>query len=232
MTFVNVSSFEILDTFARLITAFLLGSVIGIERQHRQSTAGLRTNVLVCLGAAIFVDAALRVSDADGAVRVISYVVSGIGFLGAGVIMREGGRVQGLNTAATLWTSGAIGACAGVGLLIEAVLGTAFVLIANTTLRPVVNYINHLPFTKKDPKLSNMVNITTSKSKIKEAVSFLEQAVNSDDYPLDGFHIKSFSEKEVKIDLVLTSTVHNNKNINDLVFYLSSEDSIDQVVIT
>lgn len=232
MTFVNVSSFEVLDTFARLITAFLLGSVIGIERQHRQSTAGLRTNVLVCLGAAIFVDAALRVSDVDGAVRVISYVVSGIGFLGAGVIMREGGRVQGLNTAATLWTSGAIGACAGVGLLIEAVMGTVFVLIANTTLRPVVSYINSLPFTKDNSKLSNMVHITTSKSKIKEAISFLELAVKSVEYPLADFHIKSFSEKEVKIDLVLASTVHNYKNINDLVFYLSSEPSIDQVIVS
>lgn len=231
MTFINVSPFEVLDTFARLITAFLLGSVIGLERQHRQSTAGLRTNVLVCLGAAIFVDAALRVSDVDGAVRVISYVVSGIGFLGAGVIMREGGRVQGLNTAATLWTSGAIGACAGVGLLIEAVIGTVFVLIANTTLRPVVSYINSLPFTKDNSKLSNMVRITTSKNKIKEVMSFLEQAMKSE-YPISDFHIKSFSEQEVKIDLVLASTIHNYKNINDLVFYLSSEPSIEQVVIT
>ena len=231
MTFVSVSPYEALDTFVRLITAFILGSVIGFERQHRHSTAGLRTNVLVCLGAAIFVDAALRTNDADGAARVISYVVSGIGFLGAGVIMREGGRVQGLNTAATLWTSGAIGACAGVGLLIEAVVSTIFILVANTCLRPVASYINSLPFTNDSPKLSNIIHITTFKNNIKEAISFLEQAKQSGAHPLSDFHIKSFSEKEVKIDLILTSTAQNYKNINDFIFYLSSEPSIDQVVI-
>lgn len=233
MTFINVNVFEVFDTLARITTAFLLGSVIGFERQHRQSTAGLRTNVLVCLGAAIFVDAALRVSDPDGAVRVISYVVSGIGFLGAGVIMREGGRVQGLNTAATLWTSGAIGACAGVGLLIEAVIGTIFILIANTTLRPVVNYINGLSFSKRKTHLSSVIHITTSKSKIKDAVFFLERAIESDKYHLSDFQIKSFSETEVKINLISTSVFQNKNsksaNINDLIFFLSAEPSIDQV---
>lgn len=75
-----------------------------------------------------------------------------------------------------------------------------------------------------------MVRITTSKNKIKEVMSFLEQAMKSE-YPIADFHIKSFSEQEVKIDLVLASTIHNYKNINDLIFYLSSESSIDQVVI-
>ena len=70
------------------------------------------------------------------AARVISYVVSGVGFLGAGAIMREGGSIRGLNTAATLWGSAAIGACAGASLLLEAVAATAFVLAANTLLRP------------------------------------------------------------------------------------------------
>jgi putative Mg2+ transporter-C (MgtC) family protein len=85
-----------------------LGGLIGFERQYRQRTAGLRTNVLVALGAAIFVDIANNLSGADGAVRVIAYVVSGIGFLGAGVIMRQEGNIHGLNTA-TLWCSAAVG---------------------------------------------------------------------------------------------------------------------------
>jgi putative Mg2+ transporter-C (MgtC) family protein len=87
--------------------------MIGYERQYRQRTAGLRTNVLVALGAAIFVDLANHIAGHEGAVRVVAYVVSGIGFLGAGVIMREEGNVRGLNTAATLWGSAAVGACAG-----------------------------------------------------------------------------------------------------------------------
>ena len=101
--FANIQLLALADTLLSLFTAFVLGAVVGFERQFRQRTAGLRTNVLVSLGAAIFVDMAFRLSNNDGAVRVIAYVVSGVGFLGAGAIMREEGNVRGLNTAATLW---------------------------------------------------------------------------------------------------------------------------------
>jgi len=111
-----------------LATAFILGGLIGLERKYRQRTAGLRTNVLVALGAAIFVDMANRLGGHEGAVHVVAYVVSGIGFLGAGVIMREDGNVLILNTASTLWGSAAVGACAGADLIVEAILATVFVL--------------------------------------------------------------------------------------------------------
>src|SRR5271166_6953811 len=95
-----------LHTFVALAVAFVLGTAIGFERQLRQRTAGLRTNVLVAVGAAAFADLGLRVNGAEGAVRIIAYVVSGIGFLGAGVILKgDGGSIRGLNTAATLWCS-------------------------------------------------------------------------------------------------------------------------------
>src|SRR5690349_24648613 len=83
---------DFLDTLVSLFTAFVLGTLIGAERQYRQRSAGLRTNVLVCVGAAAFVDLANRINGAEGSVRVIAYVVSGIGFLGAGAIMKEGDR--------------------------------------------------------------------------------------------------------------------------------------------
>ena len=103
----NLASLE--DTTVSLLTAFILGGAIGLERQFRQRTAGLRTNVLVALGASIFVDIANRLHSHEGAVHVLAYVVSGIGFLGAGVMMREEGNIRGLNTAATLWGSAAVG---------------------------------------------------------------------------------------------------------------------------
>lgn len=109
----NINYASLLDTGISLTAAFFLGGLIGLERQYRQRTAGLRTNILVAIGAAIFVDAANRLTGHEGAVHVMAYVVSGIGFLGAGVIMREEGNVRGINTAATLWASGAVGACAG-----------------------------------------------------------------------------------------------------------------------
>jgi putative Mg2+ transporter-C (MgtC) family protein len=140
---------DFLDTLVSLAVAFVLGTLIGAERQYRQRTAGLRTNVLVAVGAAAFVDLAMHLAGADGGVRVIAYVVSGIGFLGAGVIMKEGMNIRGLNTAATLWASAAVGSCAGADMIAQAVALTAFVLAGNTLLRPLVNAINRIPFDEK-----------------------------------------------------------------------------------
>src|SRR5712664_3951453 len=120
--------YDFLDTLASLAAAFVLGTLIGAERQYRQRTAGLRTNVLVTVGAAAFVDLAMHLTAAEGAVRVIAYVVSGIGFLGAGVIMKEGMNVRGLNTAATLWGSAAVGSCAGADMIAQPVALTVLLL--------------------------------------------------------------------------------------------------------
>ena len=141
--------YDFIDTLVSLTTAFVLGTLIGAERQYRQRTAGLRTNVLVALGAAAFVDLAMHLTGAEGSVRVIAYVVSGIGFLGAGVIMKQGMDVRGLNTAATLWASAAVGSCAGADMVAQAVALTVFVLAGNTLLRPLVNAINRIPLDEK-----------------------------------------------------------------------------------
>jgi putative Mg2+ transporter-C (MgtC) family protein len=99
-----------------LLIAACLGAAIGLERQWRQRLAGLRTNTLVALGAAIFVTYSHVAPDGAGDKRIAAQVVSGIGFLGAGVISKEGLAVRGLNTAATLWCSAAVGLLAGEGL--------------------------------------------------------------------------------------------------------------------
>ncbi len=127
-------------TFPRLLLALVLGSLIGAERQWRQRAAGLRTNTLVCFGAAAFVD--LGSTVAPGATQIIAYVVSGVGFLGAGAIMKDGGNIRGLNTAATLWCSAAVGACAGAGEMLDAVFVTALLIAINLALRPLSRYID------------------------------------------------------------------------------------------
>jgi len=127
-------------TYARLLLALILGSLIGIERQWRQRAAGLRTNTLVCLGAAAFVDLGTTVSP--GSTQIIAYVVSGVGFLGAGAIMKDGGNIRGLNTAATLWCSAAVGACAGAGEIVNAAFVTALLVCVNIGLRPLSRYID------------------------------------------------------------------------------------------
>ena len=129
---------------ANLSVGLLLGAAIGLERQWRQRLAGLRTNALVALGAAIFILYGRIVSD-DAAARMAPQVVSGIGFLGAGVIFKEGLNVRGLNTAATLWCSAAVGLLAGEGYAVYAGVAAALVLGANLALRPLVQAINRQP---------------------------------------------------------------------------------------
>jgi putative Mg2+ transporter-C (MgtC) family protein len=132
---------------ARAAVALLLGAAIGLERQWRQRTAGLRTNALVALGSALFELFAVLLTGQHGVdpTRIAAYVVSGIGFLGAGVILREGVTVRGINTAATIWCSAAVGVLAGAGYIPAAAIGAGFVLAAHLLLRPVARRVDRLP---------------------------------------------------------------------------------------
>jgi putative Mg2+ transporter-C (MgtC) family protein len=152
----------------------VLGTLIGAERQYRQRSGGLRTNVLVAVGAATFVDIGMQLNGHAGATQIISYVVSGVGFLGAGVIMKEGKNVWGLNTAATLWCSAAVGACAGADLAVEAIVLTAFVLAGNTLLRPLVNVLNRAPIKESAMEAIYDVRATTDHDHLEAARELLE----------------------------------------------------------
>ena len=109
--------------------------------------AGLRTNALVALGAALFELFAVQLTGVHGVdpTRIAAHVVSGIGFLGAGVILRDGVSVRGINTAATIWCSAAVGVLAGAGYIIQAVIGAVLVVAAHLALRPVARRIDKLP---------------------------------------------------------------------------------------
>ena len=137
----NFDLHQLVDPALRLATALVLGCAIGFERQWNQKMAGLRTNALVALGAAGFVVFSGLVGEGDPT-RIAGQVVSGIGFLGAGVILREGINVHGLNTAATLWCSAMVGSLAGAGLLGPSVLAATFVVGTNLFLRPLVRRVN------------------------------------------------------------------------------------------
>lgn len=129
----------------RLFVAFFLGSALGLERQFRQRMAGLRTNTLVATGACMFVLLSVLTPDEGSPTRIAAQVVSGIGFLAGGVILREGMTVRGLNTAATIWCAAAVGALAGAGFFVPATLGAATVLVSNLVLRPLGYRINQQP---------------------------------------------------------------------------------------
>lgn len=130
------------EFITRLAVGLGCGALIGAERQWRARMAGLRTNALVATGATLFVLYS-GISGSVNSTQVAAYVVSGVGFLGGGVILREGFNVRGLNTAATLWCSAAVGVLAASGHLAFAAIGTGTVLAVHLIGRPLGRLIDH-----------------------------------------------------------------------------------------
>jgi putative Mg2+ transporter-C (MgtC) family protein len=140
--------------------ALLMGAALGLERQYRGHPAGLRTNALVSVGAALFVAlGGLYVGTNVDPTRIASYVVSGIGFLGGGVILREGFNVRGMNTAATLWCTAAVGSLCGAGFVAHALAGALLVLTIHIGLRPVAHWIDLWRKTSPDVETAYRVRV-------------------------------------------------------------------------
>jgi putative Mg2+ transporter-C (MgtC) family protein len=143
----------------RLLVALFAGVLIGIEREWKKKPAGIRTNTMVSTGAALFVLLAFKIAEEAGLQtdvgRVIGQVVTGIGFLGAGIIFKDGGDIHGLTTAATIWCSAAIGCIAGAGYFVEAAIGTAAIIFVNFLLNPLDKWLEKRAKGKdgKEPKL-------------------------------------------------------------------------------
>jgi putative Mg2+ transporter-C (MgtC) family protein len=221
----NALHFSSLDalaaTFVNLASAFGLGALIGIERQVRQRRAGLRTNTLVSVGAAIFVSLGARLYDINGGsqttITVVAYVVSGIGFLGAGAIMKEGASISGLNTAATLWGSGAVGACAGAGLPGEAALAALFVLASNTLLRPVVNRIDRRPFRAEASEATYRVFAICAREHQSEVREQMAEILEAASYPARQIDDHAFGKDEVEIACTLYATAVQAEELDGVV---------------
>lgn len=134
------------EFFTRLVIALFAGLVIGFERQWHHKETGLKTNMLVATGAATFVLLSIKVAGTAPNIdvtRITAQVVMGVGFLGAGVIFREGPNVHGLNSAATIWCSAAIGCIAASGYFVEALICTSLVTIVNTVLEPIDRWMRN-----------------------------------------------------------------------------------------
>ncbi|MEH7484849.1 MgtC/SapB family protein [Neobacillus drentensis] len=130
------------EIITRMLSAVIFGIIIGIERQWHNCIAGLRTNVLVSIGACLFVLLeGLSTVDHEPK-RIAAQIVSGIGFMGAGVLIKEGLSVRGLDTAATLWCTAAIGTLSGYGYDLVAIAGTILVVAINSILRPFALWID------------------------------------------------------------------------------------------
>ena len=219
-------------TIVCLAAAFLFGGLIGLERQYRQRNAGLRTVVLVAVGAAAFVHLGGRLYGAEGQTRIIAYVVSGIGFLGAGVIMKEGVQVRGLNTAATLWSSAAVGAFAGAGLLAESAAVTVFVLGCNTLLRPLVDFINRRPITAGATEALYKVHVTCAPEDVSAARDLLYEELEQHHYPIREIETLSDGDEIVELAAVLVPTTANHADLDAITSHLERHDNIDSATWT
>lgn len=186
-----------------LAVALGCGAVIGSERQVRQRMAGLRTNALVALGAAGFVIFSQLVPNEVSPTRVSAQVVSGIGFLGAGIIFRDGFNVHGLNTAATLWCAAAVGLVAGIGAWPFALLLTACVVFVNLGLRPLVKFLKK--HTKAGVPIGRTFRVDLTATTADEAAM---RALLLRHLSLHGLHLSELSATAGEGEVTLSALVH------------------------
>ena len=225
--FKNFDLALLLDSALGLLVAFVLGTLIGAERQYRQRTAGLRTNVLVAVGAAAFVDLGMRLNGNAGAAQITSYVVSGVGFLGAGAIMKEGMNIRGLNTAATLWSSAAVGACAGASQIGEAILVAVVVLAGNTLLRPLVNAINRTPLDETASEATYEVRATVAVDRIEPLRDRLVEVLEAADYPVREVVVERETEEDAELVATLVSTAVVPSELETVVRIMKHETGVE-----
>ena len=227
MNFLNtIELFPILDSIFSLFVAFVMGTIIGAERQYRQRSAGLRTNALVAIGAAAFTDLGQRLGGNMEAIRIIANVVTGVGFLGAGVIMKEGTNIRGLNTAATLWCSAAVGACAGSDMIVEAVIVTVFVLLANISLHGLVEKINRTPLDTRIGEARFEVHLMVDSDALAACRRLLLERLNMARYPVRDVDIIDRGEAVTEVVATLSSTAAVGSELDSITAQLKHDSGV------
>ncbi|MCS6866056.1 MAG: MgtC/SapB family protein [Gemmataceae bacterium] len=228
---VLTGSVMLLGTFAlNTVAALLMGVLIGLERQWRQHTAGLRTNALVALGAALFVGMSTLIDHEASPTRIAAQVVSGLGFLGGGVILREGLNVRGLNTAATIWCSGAVGSLAGAGFPLEALLGTAGVLFVHLGLRPVTRWIDARTKSATDVEALYRLRVETLHHRDAHIRHILMRHVNGHEkLTLQGIATDDEEGDRAVVVATIYSPERNDRAMEEIVARVSLEPEVKAV---
>lgn len=205
-----------LDFLCRISICFVLGLIIGIERQYRRRVAGMRTITLVALGSFLFVSISFLTNPVD-ITRIAAQVVSGIGFLGAGVIIRDGQNIRGLNTAATLWCSAAVGTLTALGFIVEAVIGVLYILVSNIILRIISKkMMNKIP-AKQIEHYS--LTILCDEEKEISIKNMLLQKLRANQICIKSFNTGKYEDNkkiETAIDIASSEVDSFNNTINKL----------------
>lgn len=221
-----ISAFGSLSIFMNLTIALSLGMMIGIERQVRQRHTGLNTHALVSLGAAAFTSLA-GLMPGEVNVRMGAQVVTGIGFLGAGLIMRDGLNVRGLAGAATIWATGAVGTLAGYGFILEAVETTAFVLLVNLAAPRLSRLVDRLA---PDDDLSDCYYIIELKCAARDEAAVrarLLHAINENQLRLQSLESHALKPPgAVEVEAIIYSTHKVDLAVEQMVGALSLSPDI------
>lgn len=208
----------------RIMFCFILSILIGLERQCRHRMVGLRTNVLVSLGAFLFVWVSFGI-DVSDRTRIAAQVVSGIGFLGAGVILRDGSKIKGLNTAATLWCVAAIGVLTASGMLKEAAIGTFLVLLSNIFLRIIS--LGIMEKVKKYQKEKCIIRISCEKEIEVVVRTSIAKAIEKNNLSLQSLEKNEITKEEVKLKAIIITT--RPDLIEEIVKNVSAEPGVTSI---
>ncbi|WBP93279.1 MgtC/SapB family protein [Mycolicibacterium neoaurum] len=221
------------EMLLRLGAGVGLGTLIGLERQYRARMAGLRTNALVAVGSTLFVLLSAHGFVGDSGTpdptRVAAQIVSGIGFLGAGVILRDGLTVRGLNTAATLWCSAAVGALCGAGLFTVAAAGTGVVVTVNVALRYLGRAVDRRPETGDEHPTNYLFVATTRDEHEAHIRALIVQALTRTDFRLQSIASTNIDGGGVEVRAELASDQRDDRQMESAVSRLSMEPSVTSV---
>ena len=208
----------------RIIVCYILSALIGIERQLHNKITGLRTNVLVSLGAFLFVYYSFGPYIEGDQMRIAASVVSGIGFLGAGVILRNGNRITGLNTAATLWCAAAIGVLTARGMLTEAIIGTSLILFSNVLLRLISTQIEKK--VKKQKSVKYTINLTCDDALDIIIRTKIADVIEKNNFKLDSLEKNYLNKETIKLKFIIIAS--ESETMRELIKELSEESGVSK----
>ncbi|QOJ27628.1 MAG: MgtC/SapB family protein [Ignavibacteriales bacterium] len=221
---------EFTEYFTNIMAALIFGSLIGLERQFQLKEAGLRTNALVALGSSMFISMTFLFPGNPDVTRIAAQIVTGIGFLGAGIMFKEGATVKGLNTAATVWCTAAIGSLAGAGFIRHAAAATGLIIITHIILRPLANKIKGTHGKETGVGYQYFINTHCVKAQEMSVRTFLLRAVVDQDILLQSIETKKTPDPgTMEVNAVVYLRHRNDDEIEKLLAKMMIEPGVVSV---
>ena len=221
------------DFAIHLAVATVLGAIIGLERQYTRHAAGILTNLIVCVGAFSFTAFSflVNVTEIKDITRVAAQVVSGIGFLGAGVILREGGNIRGLNTAATVWASGAVGILCCLDNMLYATMVAAAIVVLHLVLHPLSHKLDKLRrYDQKDKNAEALYKISVvcpEEQELEMRKHIMKIITEEPDALLHNLEtVNTSDENNRKIRAYITTRTNDDSLIENLLTKVGKNESI------